>query len=103
MSTYAGGAAMDSGDLTPQQAAKMRDALTPCVRWLHKLQRRMELRGFPLTDELFQAAAQAYDAAHALTMKLHYLSCKSGVGRSADRMEQPEKRERKHGRYRSEP
>jgi len=29
---------------------------------------------------LFQATRRAYDAAQELCMKLHYLSCKSGVG-----------------------
>lgn len=81
------------------QAAKMRDALTPCVRLLHKLLRRMEARGFPMSDELLRAGNEAYDASRELTMKLHYLSCKSGVGRS----EKPEPKERKHGRYRGEP
>jgi hypothetical protein len=72
---------MDSGDLTPAQAETMRDALGPYIRYLHKLKRRMEARGFPLTDELFEKTSRAYYAAHALTMALHYLSCQSGVGR----------------------
>jgi hypothetical protein len=61
---------------------------------------RMEARGFPMSDELFQAANRAYDSAHALTMKLHYLSCKSGVGRSEKKTET---KEREHGRFRGEP
>jgi hypothetical protein len=40
----------------------------------------MEKTGFPQSDELFQATKRAYDAAQELCMKLHYLSCKSGVG-----------------------
>jgi len=74
---------MDSQELTTAQAQKMRDRLGPYLRYLHRMKRRMEARGFPMTDELFQATNAAYDAAHGLTMRLHYLSCKSGVGRPA--------------------
>ena len=74
---------MDSGDLTTAQAEKIRDALIPHVRYLFKLRRRMQAQGFPLTDELFQATDRANDAAQDdLAMALHYLSCRSGVGRS---------------------
>lgn len=71
---------MDSHELTTQQAESMRNALIPCVRYLYKMQTRMEKTGFPASDELFQATRRAYDAAQELCMKLHYLSCKSGVG-----------------------
>jgi hypothetical protein len=74
---------MDSHDLTSAQAEKMGDALGPYLRYLNRVKRRMEARGFPMTDELFQATKAAYDAAHGLTVSLHYLSCKSGVGRPA--------------------
>ena len=87
---------MDSGDLTAARAETMRDARGPYIRYLHKMKRRMEARGFPLTDELLEKQTVAYDAAHTLTMALHYLSCKSGVGRPA-RKTSPEVR-RIHGR-----
>jgi hypothetical protein len=77
---YTFGGSMDSQELTTQQAESMRNALIPCVRYLYKLQTRMEKTGFPASDELFQATRRAYDAAQELCMKLHYLSCKSGVG-----------------------
>ena len=48
-----------------------------------RVKTRMNRRGFPLTDELLRATNAAYDRAHALTMCLHYLSSKSGVGRPA--------------------
>jgi hypothetical protein len=86
---------MDSSDLTPAQAETMRDALGPHIRYLHKMKRRMEAQGFPLTDELLQKTIHAYDAAHALTMALHYLSCQSGVGRPA---KTPNGEVRRHGR-----
>ncbi len=71
---------MDSEQLTARQAESMRNALIPHVRYLYKMQIRMEKTGFPATDELFQATRRAYDAVQELCMKLHYLSCKSGVG-----------------------
>jgi len=71
---------MDSQQLTTRQAESMRNALIPHVRYLYKMQTRMEKTGFPQSDELFQATRRAYDAAQDLCMKLHYLSCKSGVG-----------------------
>jgi hypothetical protein len=74
---------MDSGDLTTAQAETMGVALGPYLRYLHRVKRRMEVRSFPMTDELFQATNAAYDAAHGLTVSLHYLWCKSGVGRPA--------------------
>ena len=71
---------MDSQQLTTRQAERMRNAMIPYVRYLYRLQTRMEKTSFPPSDELFQATRRAYDAAQDLCMKLHYLSCKSGVG-----------------------
>jgi hypothetical protein len=71
---------MDSQQLTTRQAESMRNTLIPHVRYLYRMQTRMEKTGFPQSDELFQATKRAYDAAQELCMKLHYLSCKSGVG-----------------------
>ena len=75
---------MDSGDLTREQVEKVRDVLTPHVRYLHKLITRMDRRGFPLDDELYQAVLKAYDAMRSVYTTLHYLSCKSGVGRKRE-------------------
>jgi hypothetical protein len=72
---------MDCSQLTIAQAEAMRNRLAPYLRYLRRVRKRMDCRGFPLTDELLQATGAAYDSAHALAMKLHYLSCKSGVGR----------------------
>jgi hypothetical protein len=71
---------MDSQQLTTGQAERMRNALIPHVRYLYRMQTRMEKTGFPHSDELFQATKIAYDAVQELCMKLHDLSCKSGVG-----------------------
>jgi hypothetical protein len=72
---------MDSNDLPCEQCEIIRDRLQPYCAYLIKLQRRMEKRGFIPTDELFQAVDRAYDAAHTLWVKLHYMSCPSGVCR----------------------
>ena len=50
------------------------------LSYLGALRRRMELRGFPPDDALYADAADAFNALHALCVRLHYLSCTSGVG-----------------------
>ena len=72
---------MDSRDISRAQAEEMRDRLRTYANYLHRLRRRMDARGFPLSDELLLATDRAYDEARGLVMNLHYLSCKSGVGR----------------------
>ena len=48
---------------------------------LERLKSRMEKR-FPPADPLFVAVMAAYTSRVDLSMKLHYLSCESGVGRA---------------------
>jgi len=75
---------MDSRDLTRGQAERLREVVVPYLRYLHRLQRlqrRMELQGFPPNDRLYQLVCQTYDKVHNLCVELHYLSCQSGVGR----------------------
>jgi hypothetical protein len=45
----------------------------------------MQSRGFPPDDNLLRLTANAYDALHALTVSLHYLSCEDGLGRKPRR------------------
>jgi hypothetical protein len=40
--------------------------------------------GFTQDDLLYQLVSQSYYAMQALSMQLHYLSCKSGVGRPTE-------------------
>jgi predicted amidophosphoribosyltransferase len=56
--------------------------VSPYVHYLGPLRRRMNSRGFPHADELLRAADKAYNTARDLSITLHYLSCKSGVGRA---------------------
>jgi hypothetical protein len=72
---------MDSTELNTAQAAKMCDAMPPCLGYLYRVKRRMKQRGFPMSDELFRSTNGANDAVQGLCVTLHYLSCKSGVAR----------------------
>jgi hypothetical protein len=86
---------MDSGDLTTEQAAQMHKSLFRLANYLSRVVKRMERRGFPPDDPIFQSARRAYDAVCSFSMDLHYLSCKSGVGNPP--------RKRKHGRPETDP
>jgi hypothetical protein len=72
---------MDSDDLTAEQATKMHESLFRLANYLRRVVARMEKRGFPPDDRLYQHAKRAYDAVCSLGVELHYLSCKSGVGK----------------------
>jgi hypothetical protein len=50
---------MDSSDLTPEMAEKIRDALAPQLAYLRKLTERMRRRGWPFHDDLFIATSNA--------------------------------------------
>ena len=74
---------MRSDDLKHWQAARVNDALRPTVAYLGRLKRRMEKRGFPQDERLMVLVAQAEAVMQDLSMELHYVSCKWGVGRKA--------------------
>jgi hypothetical protein len=93
---------MDSEELTTEQAAKMHKSLFRLANYLSRVVKRMERRGFPPDDPLFKSARRAYDAVCSFCMDLHYLSCKTGVGRPA-REKPKHDEERIHGRKRGEP
>jgi hypothetical protein len=61
----------------------MKATIRPMLGYLNRLKRRMEKRRFPSDDKLFQTVLRAYDAIHELNVHVHYLSCESGVGRTA--------------------
>jgi hypothetical protein len=71
---------MGSGDITKEQADQMRRSLFRLTHYLRWLTSRMERRGFPTHDPLYQHAKKAYDAVCSLYMELHYMSC-DGVAR----------------------
>jgi len=72
---------MQSDDLTVEQAKQMHASLFRLANYLSRVVKRMERTGFPPSDPLYQSTKKAYDAVCSLCMDLHYLSCKSGVGR----------------------
>jgi hypothetical protein len=93
---------MDSDKLTTEQAGQMHKSLFRLANYLSRVVKRMERTGFPPNDPLFKSARRAYDGVCSFCMDLHYLSCKSGVGKTArTTLEQNE--ERVHGRKRGDP
>ncbi len=72
---------MNSKQLRPWQARKIRATLQPALGYLTRLQRRMELKGFPPNDSLYLATVRLRNDMQSLLMDLHYKSCESGVGR----------------------
>jgi hypothetical protein len=70
---------MDSDDLTPSQAERVREALIPLVRYLYRLKRRMEDREFSGGDALYLLTEAAYGAAGDLVEKLHAMTVENGV------------------------
>lgn len=72
---------MDSRDVLPEHAARIRHALRPKLQYLGRLKARMEDLGFVPSDPLFILVKNAHDSLHALCVELHYMSCKGGVGR----------------------
>lgn len=76
---------MTSDDLTPAQAEQVRAVVTRELRYLGRLRDRMTRRGFPPDDPLMWRVEEAFDAVHALSVELHYLTCARGsVGRATD-------------------
>lgn len=72
---------MDSSDLTPEQAMRLRATLGRSLRYLNRLCARTQRLGFPLDDPLCQVAHRARDAMQDLYTVAHYCGCRSGVGR----------------------
>jgi hypothetical protein len=75
---------MDSMKLRPWQAKVMYRALHPGLGYLYRLRERMSKRFLP-TDPLLILTDRAYQAVHALSVELHYLSCADGVWRERQR------------------
>jgi len=70
---------MESKDLTTTQAKTVGDRIRPMLRYIGALRDRMTRRGFELDDLLYQETCEAFDVLHRINVRLHYLSCKSGV------------------------
>jgi hypothetical protein len=72
---------VDSEDLTSEQARRVGAVVGRYLNYLGRLRERMQRRGFPPTDPLVLSVTKAWNEAHELSVRLHYLSCSSGVGR----------------------
>jgi hypothetical protein len=72
---------MDSNDITTKPAEQIYKSLFPLANYLRRLTLRMERRGFLPSDPLYAKASAAYNEMHSLTVELHYMSVKCGVGR----------------------
>jgi hypothetical protein len=74
--------AMNSNNLSREQARTMHAALVPTLRYLNRLGERLNAKSFPPDDRLYRAAFKAQAALGELVMVLHYLTC-DGVGEPA--------------------
>jgi len=96
MFTYANGAAMDSSNLTPEQAGKIRELLRPHAAYLRKLSDRMRQRGFPFYDDLYVATCHARDSVNRVMVMLNRI-CKptrsETIGERAERSQREQKDE----------
>jgi hypothetical protein len=73
---------MSIDHLTPEQAAKIKDALGPATGYLWRLVDRLVKVGLDTRDpKLMKLATDAQDAMHALGVELQYQSRGHGVGR----------------------
>jgi hypothetical protein len=71
---------VDESELQPWQAAKMRDALHAATNYLVRMKERMHQRRFPPQDRLYLLVCKTHADLQELSMRLHYISCGSGVG-----------------------
>jgi hypothetical protein len=74
-----GGSAVNSTDISPEQAKVLLKSIGPTLGYLHRLRTRMEKRCFPPHDRTYEIVCKAYDAMHHLSVHLHYLSVGTGV------------------------
>ena len=70
---------MNSGDLTAEQARRLREAIGRQLRYLNKLCARMQRLGWPVEDPVCKAASAARDATQDLFTATHYMGCEQGV------------------------
>jgi hypothetical protein len=77
---------MTGDDLTPEQLAWFQAIVGRHLRLYGRLRTRMERRRFRGDDRLYVKVSMAFNAIHALSVEVHYLSCDPGtVWRSDDR------------------
>jgi hypothetical protein len=72
--------AMQSDDLSRDQARALKNKLHPMLGYLTRLRKRMAARGFTQDDPLLQVVQRAEMAMHELHVAVHYLSCGDTAG-----------------------
>jgi hypothetical protein len=57
----------------------MAEAVGAQLNYLSRLRSRMDRKSFPPTDPLYREVQTAWAATQSLYVRLHYMSCESGV------------------------
>jgi hypothetical protein len=81
---------MDSSNLTPEQAGKIREMLQPHAAYLRKLSDRMRQRGFPFYDDLYVATCHARDSVGKVLAMLNQIcrpQRRKTLGERAERLD----------------
>jgi hypothetical protein len=73
-----------SMNLTRDQAAALSAKVGPMLGYIVRLRMRIDKAGFLPRDPLYVLVRDAEDKLHRLSVELHYRSCGSGVGRTAN-------------------
>jgi hypothetical protein len=86
---------MDSSDLTPEMAEKIRNALAPQLVYLRKLTDRMRARGWPFHDDLFIATSNARDSVAKVVAMLNRISRPARLETIGERAERRREQDRR--------
>lgn len=70
---------MEFRELTHFQIETVHAQVMRQVRYLNRLIQRMDRRGIVPTDRVYQSTLRARDAVLALSVRLHYSRCRTGV------------------------
>ena len=76
---------MDSYSLTQGQAENVRSRIGQMLGYVGRLQRRMQLRGWPADDPLYADVARTEKALHELHVRLIYLAAPPGTAGEPER------------------
>ena len=68
-------------ELNEQQARALQPIIGRHLRFYGKLCKRLDRLGIDPRREMYRQIQNTYNCVHALSVKLHYAVCKSGVAR----------------------
>jgi hypothetical protein len=72
---------MESHDLTPAQRERLQAQLHPMLGYLNKLLHRMQNKGFPLDDPLWQLVSRAQKTMQSLVTEIRCQASESSQNR----------------------